>query len=208
MEHRPAPSGAWCWFVWAVSVSALSLVGACTAASGGVAPAGDFTKPLRVAVSIDALTEIRRAELDSIQARARVLNIVTQPVVANGSPQQQHDQIHELLATGHVDALIAIAADPDAIVPSIREAQRAGVPFIAVDRPLAPGAAVDFQVVGDPIADGRSAGGFLLAMGRPLQTLQITGPSGDSAATGRRDGFRQALAGAGGGGGWTRGGGG
>jgi ribose transport system substrate-binding protein len=150
---------------------------------------------VRIGVSFDLLNEIRRAELEAIRAEARRQDAVVTVVVANNSADEQRAQISGLISGHRVDAIIAIAQDRDKIVTSIQEADQAGIPFIAIDRAPAAGGKVDFQITGDPVADGQLAGRYMVGLNRPLTVLHLWGALSDENAVGRRDGFNQAVAG-------------
>jgi ABC-type sugar transport system substrate-binding protein len=150
---------------------------------------------LRIGVSFDLLNEIRRAELEAIRSEARRQNAVVTLVVANNSADEQRAQIDELISSRRVDAIIAIAQDRDKIVSSIRQANQADIPFIAIDRAPASGGSVAFQITGDPVADGQLAGRYMIGLNRPLTVLHLWGALSDENAVGRRDGFNQAVAG-------------
>jgi ABC-type sugar transport system substrate-binding protein len=172
---------------------AISLAAGCGSrgAPGGTAP----SSRLRIGVSFDLLNEIRRAELEAIRSEARRQNAVVTVVVANNSADEQRAQISGLITGHRVDAIIAIAQDREKIVPSIQEANRAGIAFIAIDRAPASGGTVDFQITGDPVADGQLAGRYMAGLNRPLTVLHLWGALSDENAVGRRDGFNQAVAG-------------
>jgi len=164
--------------------------------SGGTATSSSAQPArLRIGVSFDLLNEIRRAELEVIQSEARRQNVTVTVVVANNSADQQRAQIDDLITGRRVDAIIAIAQDREKIVSSITQANRAGVPFIAIDRAPAPGGSVAFQITGDPVADGQLAGRYLVGLNRPLTVLHLWGALSDENAVGRRDGFNQAVSG-------------
>jgi ABC-type sugar transport system substrate-binding protein len=116
-------------------------------------------------------------------------------VVANNDPHEQRAQISRLITGRRVDALLVVAQDRKLIVASIVEANKAGLPFVAVDRAPAPGGHVTFQITGDPRADGRMAGRFMVERGRPLRVLHLVGALSDDNGIGRRDGFSAAVAG-------------
>jgi ABC-type sugar transport system substrate-binding protein len=147
----------------------------------------------RIGVSFDLLNEIRRAELEAIQSEARRQNAAVTVVVANNSADQQRAQIDDLISGRRVDAIIAIAQDREKIISSITRANRAAIPFIAIDRAPAPGGSVTFQITGDPVADGMLAGRYMVSLNRPLTVLHLWGALTDDNAIGRRDGFNQAV---------------
>ncbi len=166
--------------------------------SGRQMPTTDRGEPSRttIGVSFDLLNELRRAEIDAIRVEARRSNAVVELAVANNDAGRQAAQIRDLIRSDGVDAVIAIPQDRRRIVGSIREATRARVPFIVMDRAAAPGARFDLQVTGDPVADGEAAARAMVRLRRPLRVLHLWGAvETDENAEGRRDGFNRAVSG-------------
>src|SRR5262249_27607620 len=96
----------------------ISLAVGCGSGAPSDAPASASRS--RIGVSFDLLNEIRRAELEAIQAEARRQNAAVTVVVANNSADEQRAQISGLINNHRVDAIIAIAQDRDKIVTSIQ----------------------------------------------------------------------------------------
>jgi ABC-type sugar transport system substrate-binding protein len=185
--------------VLTLAILTVTIVG-CGGGSGGGQQAsgqqqgeGEQQEALTLGVSFDVLNEIRQAEIDAIRAAAEERGDKVEFVVANDDPQRQASQIQDLISAQQVDAVIAIAQNRDQIVSSIRAANRAEVPFIAIDRAPAEGGEVAFQITGDPVADGRIVGEEMVRRREDLKVLHLLGALTDANATGRRDGFNEAI---------------
>ncbi len=179
----------------AALVALIVFAASCGGGGGGQQDGGGQQGTLKLGVSFDVLNEIRQAEIAAIRAAAKERGDTVEFVVANDDPQQQASQIQNLISAEQVDAVIAIAQNKDQIVSSIRRANQAGVPFIAIDRAPAEGGEVALQVTGDPVADGKLAGRAMAGTGKELKVLHLLGALTDVNAIGRRDGFKQAVEG-------------
>jgi ribose transport system substrate-binding protein len=176
-------------------VLAAALATSCSSARREASRDDGAATRIRLGVSLDLFNETRRAELESIEVAARGHGATVTVVVANNSADEQRDQISQLLDAGQVDALLVIARDDQRIVASIRQANRAGVPVVAMDRAPAAGGDVAFQITGDPQAEGALAARFMISRATPLRVLHLVGSLSDDNAVGRRDGFNRAIAG-------------
>jgi ABC-type sugar transport system substrate-binding protein len=95
---------------------------------------------------------------------------------AQEDAQRQASQVDSFIAQ-HVDAIIAMPHDAEAIMDSARAAKAAGIPFVTFDQPPADPAAVTYHMSGDPCSDGRRAGEFFVktAGGKPFKLLELQG---------------------------------
>lgn len=128
---------------------------------------------------------------DGAQAEADKLGVDLTVTDADKDPQQQANQVQNALAQNS-GALVVNPVDSDAIVPSVKAANAAGVPVIGVDR--APnGGTVTTTVASDNVTGGRLAAQQLVrAVGSgPVAVLE--GQPGTSAARERGGGFLDEL---------------
>jgi ABC-type sugar transport system substrate-binding protein len=184
-----------------IAVIAAVLLAACGSSddddSGGATASGggERQESIKIGVSFDVLNEIRKAEIQGIRDAAERTGSTVEFAVANDDPQRQAAQIQDLISAKQVDAIIAIAQNKDQIVSSIRAANRAGVPFFAIDREPAEGGEVTQQITGSPVEDGKLVGQYMVDSGEQLKVLHLLGALTDVNAIGRRDGFKEVVEG-------------
>lgn len=110
----------------------------------------------------------------------------------NDAVKQQKD-IEDLFARG-IDILVVNPTDADAIVPSVEEANRRGIPVVCMDRTANGG------VVASYIAFGNYTGGYLageyiaMSNGFKGKVVNLQGTLGGSVVQERGQGFRDAIA--------------
>lgn len=185
---------------WAIVITGVAILCASLSAcgdseSGGSqgAQGGERKESITIGVSFDVLNEIRKAEIQGIRDAAEESGSTVEFAVANDDPQRQAAQIQDLISAKQVDAIIAIAQNKDQIVSSIRAANRAEIPFFAIDRAPAEGAEVTQQITGSPVEDGKLVGQFMVDSGEQLKVLHLLGALTDVNAIGRRDGFKEVV---------------
>lgn len=114
---------------------------------------------------------------------------------AQSNIQKQNNDIYDLVARG-VDALIINPVDPSGVTPAIERAQQAGIPVIAVDRPV--NEKIDSFIGRDNRTMGKIVGDKAVALlGGPGKAkgkiLELQGDAGGSVMMARRDGFHDAV---------------
>jgi ABC-type sugar transport system substrate-binding protein len=185
-----------------VVLVAMTLLMLTACASSPAAPAvkegqRDPNAAVTLGLSFDILNNIRQAEKAAIEAKAKQLGATVVFTVADGDAQRQAAQIQDLLKQ-RVSAIIAIAQDKQAIVGAIKQANAAGVPFLTLDREVAPGGTVALHVGADPYSDGRVAAQYMAytaaAKGRDLKVLVLVGDLADANAVERNRGFKEEIA--------------
>ena len=93
-----------------------------------------------------------------------------------------------------VDAILVNPTDSDAVTPSIRKANAAGIPVLTIDRG-ASGGQVLCHVASDNVAGGVMAGEFLAKkLEGKGNVVELVGIPGTSAARDRGKGFNDAIA--------------
>ncbi|MCE9612730.1 MAG: substrate-binding domain-containing protein [Lentisphaerae bacterium] len=95
---------------------------------------GGGDAPIVIGLSMDTEKEARwQKDRDVFTARARELGAQVKTQSANSDDTRQIQDVKSLLAN-HVDVLVIIPHDGDAMAEGVREAAKAGVPVIAYDR--------------------------------------------------------------------------
>lgn len=110
----------------------------------------------------------------------------------NDAVKQQKD-IEDLFARG-IDILVVNPTDADAIVPSVEEANRRGIPVVCMDR-TANGGVVASYVAFDNYGAGYYAGEYIAMLnGFEGKVVNLQGTLGGSVVQERGQGFRDAIA--------------
>ncbi len=126
---------------------------------------------------------------DGAQEMAADLGLELLVTDARDSVSTQINDIEDLVQRG-VAVLIVNPTDSDAVVPAVMAANMAGVPVIAVDRGVGPGAEVAYFIASDNVAGGAAAAEFIcdmLAGSGPV--VELEGIPGVSATRERGEGF-------------------
>ncbi|KIS03802.1 substrate-binding domain-containing protein [Paucilactobacillus wasatchensis] len=113
---------------------------------------------------------------------------------AQNDSSKQNNQISDLI-TKKVDVIIVNPVDSDAIVPSVKKANQAGIPVIACDRGSNGGKVVT-TVASDNVKAGKMAAQFLAdQVGSNAKVAELEGTPGADAAVQRGKGFDAAIKG-------------
>lgn len=161
------------------------------------APEAVGTKRLVVGFSqIGAESAWRTAETESIRAEAAARGV---DLKFSDAQQKQENQISALRSfiTQKVDAIILAPIVETGWEPVLREAKRAGIPVVLVDR----GVDVDDDslyttlIASDFVEEGRMAGRWLAErLGGSGRIVELQGTPGSAPAIDRKRGFEEAIA--------------
>lgn len=130
-----------------------------------------------------------------MHARAAGVQVITEN--ANSDAARQANQIDSFIQR-KVDAIACMPVDSAAIIPSVKHANAAGIPFFCIDR-AATGGKVVITVESDNVRGGQQAGQAMVAAltkkhGSPKgMVLELQGDMGTDSAQGRSKGFRSVL---------------
>jgi ABC-type sugar transport system substrate-binding protein len=187
------------WF-WTISLLlVLAVVSQLHARRAGAQPAATPAagKTLRVGFSqIGAESAWRTAETESIRGEAAGRGI---ELKFSDAQQKQENQIKALRAfiAQKVDAIILAPVVESGWEPVLREAQRAGIPVILVDR----GVKVSDEslyatlIASDFVEEGRMAGRWLVdRLGGSGNVVELQGTPGSAPAIDRKKGFEEVVA--------------
>ena len=180
------------------SVVAAMLVCGCSQEPAERAPGGDAAKTaLTVGFSqIGAESAWRTAESQSIRDEAEKRGVTLK---FSDAQQKQENQIKALkgFIAQQVDAIILAPVVETGWEPVLREARRAGIPVVLVDR----GVKVSDQslyatlIASDFVEEGRMAGEWLAKKtGGTCKIAELQGTTGSAPANDRKKGFEQAIA--------------
>lgn len=117
-------------------------------------------KDVKIGVSVSTLSNPFFVNLKKgIDSEAKKNNSKVETFDAQNDSSKQNNQISDLI-TKDVDVIIVNTVDSDAIVPSIKKANQAGIPVIACDRGSNGGVLLT-TVASDNVKAGKMAAEFL-----------------------------------------------
>lgn len=178
----------------APAAAALAGCGPRAAAPGAPGAAG---KALTVGFSqIGAESSWRTAETESIRSEAARRRV---DLKFSDAQQKQENQIKAVRAfiAQSVDAIILAPVVESGWEPVLREAKRAGIPVILVDRGVrvTDDSLYTTLIASDFVAEGRMAGEWLAKkLGGKGAVVELQGTPGAAPAIDRKKGFEEALA--------------
>ena len=109
-------------------------------------------------------------------------------------PAKELGNVEDLLVKG-VDVLLINPTDSDAVVSSVKAANRSKIPVVTLDR-AANGGKVVSHVASDNVLGGEMAGNFIIEkLGGSGKVVELEGIPGTTAARDRGEGFNKAAAG-------------
>ena len=182
------------------STPAANQVAAATASPVAAAAGGAIAKPgggkVTVGFSqIGAESAWRSAETESIKSEAAARGVQLQ---FSDAQQKQENQIRAVrnFVTQRVDAIILAPVVETGWEPVLREAKRANIPVVLVDRGVsAPPDLYATLIASDFVAEGRMAGEWLAkATNGQCNIAELQGTTGAAPANDRAKGFRDAIA--------------
>ena len=113
---------------------------------------------------------------------------------SQNDPSKELGNVEDLLVKG-VDVLLINPTDSDAVVSSVRAANRSKIPVVTLDR-AANGGKVVSHVASDNVLGGEVAGNYIVEkLGGKGKVAELEGIPGTTAARDRGEGFNKAIAG-------------
>jgi ribose transport system substrate-binding protein len=113
---------------------------------------------------------------------------------SQNDPSKELGNVEDLLVKG-VDVLLINPTDSDAVVSSVRAANRSKIPVVTLDR-AANGGKVVSHVASDNVLGGEVAGNYIVEkLGRKGKVVELEGIPGTTAARDRGEGFNKAIVG-------------
>jgi ribose transport system substrate-binding protein len=129
---------------------------------------------------------------DGAQSAADELGVKLVIVDSQDDPAREASNVQDLIQQG-VDALLINPTDSDAVAPSVKRANDAGIPVFTVDRGANEGKVVA-HIASDNVAGGKVAAEFLIdAIGGRGSVVELQGIPGTSAARDRGAGFNEVV---------------
>ncbi|MFC7344453.1 substrate-binding domain-containing protein [Saccharopolyspora griseoalba] len=154
--------------------------------------AADSGKP-EIAMSVSTLNNPFFVDLRAgAQAEADRLGVELRVTDASEDSSQQANAVQNAIAQNS-DAIIVNPVDSDAIVPSVKAANEAGIPLVGVDRAPSAGEVVT-TVASDNVEGGRMAARKLAEQVGSGPVAVLEGEPGTSAARERGEGFAEEIA--------------
>lgn len=156
------------------------------------------SEQLTIGVSFETLqTEFWVAAFDAFRDELKSRNIRVLEAVAEGDANRQLEQIRSFVAR-KVDGIIVAPKDSTTIIPAIRAANAAGIPFVSFNRPPVPSDAQAIVVAADNYTITAATVEYMVEVarktGRKHKAAILIGDLGDINAIGRRDGFDHVVA--------------
>lgn len=176
------------------TVATFGLTATPALAAGTSAPAAGTN--VTVGVSFDKMDDpFRIGEKKYLDLYARKMGVKLTYDDAQQSAATQSSQIRSLIAR-HVSGIVEIPWDTHAVAANISAAKAAGIPLALMDQEPASTKGIFFYAGGDPCADGRTAGDFLVhkaAGGRHLNVLELLGSLNNENGLKRSACFEKAI---------------
>lgn len=130
---------------------------------------------------------------EGAEEKAGELGVKLIVVDSQDDPAREATNIEDLIQK-QVDALLINPTDADAVVPSVKKANGAGIPVFTIDRGAAGGNIVS-HIASDNVAGGKMAGEYLVKiLGGKGKVVELEGIAGTSAARDRGKGFNEVAA--------------
>ena len=114
---------------------------------------------------------------------------------SQNDPSKELGNVEDLLIN-KIDVLLINPTDSDAVISSVKAANRRKVPVITLDRASNSGKVVA-HIASDNVAGGELAGNFIIEKleGKSVKVVELEGIPGTTAARDRGEGFNKAAAG-------------
>ncbi len=129
---------------------------------------------------------------EGAEAKAAELGAKLIIVDSQDDSSKEATNIEDLIQKG-VDALLINPTDADAIVPSIKKANAAGIPVFTIDRGASGGDVVS-HIASDNVAGGKMAAEYMVELlGGKGKIVELEGIAGTSAARDRGKGFNEVI---------------
>ncbi|MEU0671791.1 substrate-binding domain-containing protein [Streptomyces sp. NPDC006172] len=171
------------------AVVTAAIVGATSFLHGG----SSATAKPRVGLALSTLNNPFFVQIQSgAKAEAKKLGVDLTVTDAQNDASQQANQLQNFTSSG-VDSIVVNPVDSDAAGPSVRAADKADIPVIAVDRGVNK-ATTDALVASDNVAGGELAAKTVAEkLGGAGKIVILQGQAGTSAARERAEGFAKGL---------------
>ena len=131
---------------------------------------------------------------EGAEAKAKELGHDLIVLDSQDNPAKELGNVEDLLVKG-VDVLLINPTDSDAVVSSVKAANRSKIPVVTLDR-AANGGNVVSHVASDNVLGGEMAGNFIVEKpGGKGKVVELEGIPGTTAARDRGTGFNKAAAG-------------
>ncbi|MGL5702652.1 MAG: ribose ABC transporter substrate-binding protein RbsB, partial [Cetobacterium sp.] len=113
---------------------------------------------------------------------------------SQNDPSKELGNVEDLLIN-KIDVLLINPTDSDAVISSVKAANRRKVPVITLDR-ASNGGKVVAHIASDNVAGGELAGNFIIEKleGKSVKVVELEGIPGTTAARDRGNGFNKAAA--------------
>ena len=173
------------WIVLVLAV--LATIGLCACGSNQGSNSGKKV----VFVSHDEATNFAGKLYQGVSDRANKLGIEVEYMNAKMDANLQIDQMNEAIAQKPA-AIILLAVEGSALIPSVEKANEAGIPVIATNRDLNGGTFI--SVMSDERQAGRKQGEYMAKhLPQGAKIVYLMGESSQGSAIQRWEGFKEAC---------------
>ncbi|MEI6387487.1 MAG: sugar ABC transporter substrate-binding protein [Spirochaetota bacterium] len=152
---------------------------------------------IKIGVAFESLeSQFWVANHAAIIEKAKAMGIEVVEAIADSDQNKQNQQLENFIAMG-VKGVIGVSRDNAGIVPAIKKLNKAGIPFIANNRPAAEGADVALTVISDSYTMAKGEAQWLVDFAKrnntKLRVLEFVGDLKDLNAVKRQKGFEEVV---------------
>jgi ribose transport system substrate-binding protein len=129
---------------------------------------------------------------EGAEEKAKELGMEIIVLDSQNDPAKELSNVEDLIVRG-VDVILINPTDSDAVYRAVRNANRANVPVVTLDRGANRGEVVT-HIASDNVAGGKMAGEFMAKkLGKGAKVAELEGIPGTTAARDRGQGFNEAV---------------
>ncbi|CCO07910.1 ribose ABC transporter substrate-binding protein RbsB [Desulforamulus hydrothermalis] len=185
------------WKLTAVLLSVVFLAGLVSGCAGKQqaqeAPKAEEQKQLTIGLALSTLNNPFFVDMkDGAQAAADKIGAKLVVMDAQDDASKQVSQVEDLIQQ-KVDVILLNPTDSDGLVTAVKDANKANIPVITLDRSVNGGTVVS-HIASDNVAGGKMAADFIVEQLKGKgKVVELEGIAGTSAARDRGQGFHEVM---------------
>ncbi|GAB6158142.1 ribose ABC transporter substrate-binding protein RbsB [Desulfotomaculum varum] len=185
------------WKLTAILLSVVFLAGLVTGCAGKKqtqeAPKAEEQKQLTIGIALSTLNNPFFVDMkDGAQAAADKIGAKLVVMDAQDDASKQVSQVEDLIQQ-KVDVILLNPTDSDGLVTAVKDANKANIPVITLDRSVNGGTVVS-HIASDNVAGGKMAANFIVEQLKGKgKVVELEGIAGTSAARDRGQGFHEVM---------------